>query len=182
MNSVLENLLNRRSVRSYTAEQIKEDDLNTILEAGKYAATGHGIQPWHFTVVQNQDLLSEIVASTKEAILASDDEVSKARITPEYHTFYHAPTVIFVSANPSMSPYSSLDASNAMENMLLAASSLGLASCYIINFIKGLTPELLKKLQLPEGYTPVASVAIGYLKGDTPQAAPRRENTITYIR
>ncbi|WP_088369495.1 nitroreductase family protein [endosymbiont 'TC1' of Trimyema compressum] len=64
-------MLERRSIRSYRTEQIKEADLKLILKAGQYAATGRGKQPWHFTVVQNDILIDDIAETCKEMLLAS---------------------------------------------------------------------------------------------------------------
>ena len=60
MNNVLETIKNRRSIRNYKAEQISQEELDLIIEAGIYAPTAGNEQPWHFTIVQNPDALKHI--------------------------------------------------------------------------------------------------------------------------
>jgi nitroreductase len=68
MNQTMETIRSRRSVRQYLTEQIKEDVLENIIEAAIYAPTGHNDQPWHFTVVQNKDLINEINVGAKKVM------------------------------------------------------------------------------------------------------------------
>ncbi len=68
MNQIMEVIKNRRSVRQYSSDQIKDEELETILESAIYAPTGHFDQPWHFTVIQNKDLINEINDGAKESM------------------------------------------------------------------------------------------------------------------
>ena len=181
MNETIKNILERRSIRSYRTEQIKEADLKLILKSGQYAATGRGIQPWHFTVVQDDILLDDIAATCKEALLESTEPFRN-----KLAAFHHAPTVIFISAEETET-YAAVDAANAAQNMAVAAWSLGIGSkCYIasfqVAFSGGKRASYLERLNLPDNYVPQFCLALGYHKGDIPEAAGRKQNTINFIR
>jgi nitroreductase len=84
--------------------------LQQILNAALYAPNAMNQQKWHFTVIQNKHLLDRMVDIIKQNELNSGDEfLEKRAISPKYHTFYHAPTVILISAeenNASLKPNS----------------------------------------------------------------------------
>ena len=99
MNQILETIKNRRSVRKYQDNQIKDDELEKILEAAIYAPTGHNDQPWHFTIIQDIDLINEINEGSKEVMQGMDVEwIANMGRAENLHIFYQAPTVIIVSA------------------------------------------------------------------------------------
>jgi nitroreductase len=183
MNETMKSLLNRRSIRAYEAKQVPDEILQQIVEAGRYAATGMGAQPWHFTVVQSPEVLTWIVKKNADAMAASDNPKVAARgKDPGFHTFFHAPTVIFVSGREG--PLTNADCANATQNMAVAAESLGIGSCYIVGFLRGFADhmiELAARLQTPEGFRPLFSLALGYASGPAPAPAPRKDN-VTYIR
>ena len=77
MNETIKNILERRSVRSYKTTQVKDQDIELILQCGFYAATAMGKQPWHLTVVQNRELMDKITAVNKELSLNSTIEFVK---------------------------------------------------------------------------------------------------------
>ena len=186
MNETIKNILGRRSIRAYQDRQIPEESLSLILECGQYAATAMGRQPWHFTVVQDREVLNEIVEENRRLILESGNErmIERAK-DPNFDNFHHAPTVIIVSAD-DQATFGAIDCANALQNMAVAAHSLGLGSCYIASFLMAIKgprgKELLEKLGIPEGYTPISCISVGYSAVEAPEPAPRRENTINYIR
>lgn len=102
----------------------------------------------------------------------------------KYNCFYHAPTVILVSGKDDERS-KVIDCSAATQNMLLAAEALNIGSCWVelvsLAFVGPQAQELREKLNLPEGYTPLYSVLLGY-KDMEGKAAPRKENTVQYIR
>jgi len=182
MNQVLETIKKRRSIRKYLPEQLKEAELRAILEAGAYAPSAHNEQSWHFTVIRNKELVDRISAKTKEVMAAQTaDWVKDMGNNKGFHLFYGAPAVIVVSMKKdAMSPL--VDCSAAIENMLLAAESLDIGSCWIglVRYYFALKDEL-PRLELPEGYEPCYAVALGY-KGVRPShALPRKENVVNYI-
>lgn len=186
MNEIIQNILNRRSVRVYSEEQIKQDDLNLILQAGIYAPSGCNNQPWHFTVVQNQKVLKTLDEETKKVLLTCGDEKFENYANNEkYSIFHHAPCAIVISGEKS-ALVPQIDCAAATENMMLAAESLGIGSCWI-----GLLTYLFKStqgkkytqlLEIPEGYEPYYAISLGYKKINNPKPHPRREGTVNYIK
>lgn len=83
MNEIIKNILNRRSVRKYKKEQIKIEELQAILEAGKYAPSAMNQQSWHFTVVQNKEVLRKIDEATKTAFIKSGNKNFEDRAKTE---------------------------------------------------------------------------------------------------
>lgn len=189
MNNILEVIKERRSIRRYLPNQITEEELNLILEAAVYAPSGHNDQPWHFTVIQNKEIIDDINNSTKAFMKnATTDWILKMANNENYHIFHNAPTVVIVSGDESNNkdiPYCPIsDCSAAVQNMMLVAQSIGVASCWV-----GLTSflfekeEELTKLNLPEGYKPQFAVTFGY-SAITKEIKPfpRRENVVTIIK
>lgn len=184
MNEVLKVIKNRRSIRSYLSTQIKQEDLDLIIEAGIYAPSGHNDQPWHFTVIQNKEIIKYISDKSKELMAKSQvDWVKNIGLNPKINLAYNAPTLIIVSGNKSaLSP--KVDCSAAIQNMLLAAESLNIGSVWIglITFFLKLEDEV-KKLGIPEGYEPYYGVALGYDAVTKERIAPKRKlNVVNYIR
>lgn len=177
---------NRRSIRAFKKEQIDEKDLQAVLEAGLYAPSARNEQPWHFTVIQDRKLLDRLTASAKEALSSTDLEFLQ-RILQEtnFDFFYHAPTVILISGDKNaMSPHASCAA--AAENILIAAESIGLGSCWINMPVRMLNSEAgdyyKKDLGIPEDFLPLYSVALGYKEASYTEAPARREGSINYVR
>lgn len=101
-NKVLENIKSRRSVRTYTERQVSAGDLNLILEAAAYAPSGMNFQTWHFTAIQNAAVLTELNEKIKGAFAKSDDPHLQERGHSEtYCCYYHAPTLVIVSNEPT---------------------------------------------------------------------------------
>ena len=196
MNIVLETIKNRRSTRKFRSEQIRQAELELILEAGTYAPSGHNCQPWHFLVIQSQEVLDRINDAAKGAMAQSADKhFAERAVNPRYHIFHHAPTVVIVSGDAAASSpvvsaatgqsYTPLaDCSAAIQNMLLAAESLNIGGCWIgvINIFFGL-PEETEKLAVPKGYKPLFAVSLGYKDPAVAAAAAlRRPGTVDYLR
>ena len=186
MNEVLKYIEARRSIRVYKTEQIKEEELQAILRAGMYAPSAMNQQSWHFTIIQNKGVVDKINQTCKELLRKSSDKNLQQRAGNEsYHVFYNAPTVIIVSGDEkAIMPHT--DCAAATENMLIASESLGIGSCWIgiaaflFNTQEG--DVLKKELGIPEGFKPLYIAAFGYKGIESPMAAPRRENTVNYIK
>lgn len=186
MNETLNNIRNRRSTRMFLPEQIAEESLKSIIEAGIYAPSASNQQPWHFTVIQNKELLDELNSKFKQFAKNSDSEyIRKVGNNENFHVFYKAPTVILVSGDENNN-YASVDCAAAVENMLIASESLGIGSCwvgfisYLLNSDEGV--ELVGKLGIPKGFKQIHSVCLGNKKTTANNAPSRKENTINYIR
>jgi nitroreductase len=183
MNHVLENIKNRRSVRQYKNEQIKGEEMDKILEAATYAPTGGNDQPWHFTILQNEDLINEINEGSKAVMREMDVEwIAQMGSTEEFNIFHRAPTVVIVSGRKdAVTPM--VDCSAAVQNMLLAAESMDIGSCWI-GFAKFFfeNPENMKKFNIPENYEVHFGVSLGYKVRENPQASERNKEVFNYFK
>jgi nitroreductase len=184
MNAVLSAIKNRRSIRSFKSEQIKDHELRAILEAARYAPNA-GSQAWQFIAVQRQQLIDDLSRASKDA--AKNHEIPFLRElanNPDFHAFYRAPAVILVCAPDS--PWAPYDCAAATENILLAAESLGLAACWIyfglLAFGGADGAKYAEPLGIRQGYRPYCSVALGNRRGPIPDPAPRKHDTVTYIK
>ena len=183
MNKVLQTIANRRSSRSFRAEQIQEKELQAILAAGLQAPSGHNDQSWYFAVVQNRELIDEISAGCKQEMQkAAMDWMAELGRNQKYHIFYHAPTVIIVAAHKkAISPLP--DVSAAIQNMLIAAESLDIGSCWMgFAAFYFNSPERYQKLGIPDGYKVHYGVALGYKPEKVTLAPPlRKRDTYFHI-
>lgn len=185
MNETIKTILNRRSIRAYKQEQIREDELQLILEAGIYAPSAINEQPWHITVVQNKELLNKINEACRVMMLkAPSNPFTERAKDPNFSIFYHAPALIIVSgSDKAIAPQA--DCALAIENMFLAAASLEIGSCWINAIINLLNSESGKELRselgIPEGFKAYSAGSFGY-KAVEAAAAPRKENMINVIK
>lgn len=176
MNKVLKTIASRRSSRSFKAEQIQEKELQAILEAGLQAPSGHNDQSWYFAAVQNRGLIDEISAGCKQEMRKAPlDWMAELGGNGKYHIFYHAPTVIIVAAhNKAISPLP--DVCAAIQNMLIAAESLDIGSCWMgFAAFYFNSPERYQKLGIPEEFTVHYGVALGYKPEKVNPAPPKRK-------
>ena len=162
-NEVLKNIITRRSVKKYRPEQIKAEELDAVLEAGLYAPSGMGAQSPVMVAVQDRETMDQIVRMNA-AVMGTDA-----------NPYYDAPTVILVFG-PSDRRTFVEDASCVLENMMLAAHSIGLGSRWIHR------EKDMKKWGVPEGHTGVGALSLGYPDGEPKEAAPRREGRIIYVK
>lgn len=176
----------RRSIRKYQDRQIAREDLKKIMEAGLYAPNAGGGQRTIVVAVQNKDLCEKIgrlnaskfdrsklagsYVSNEQPSLIDDPAIKSG--------FYGAPTVCAIFA-PKNFLYSIPDAFCCAENMVLAATELGLASCIIARgeetFDNESGAEFLKEWNIPDSYIARCFVLLGYCEGEYPQSKPRKE-------
>ncbi|WP_143319812.1 nitroreductase [Clostridium sp. HBUAS56010] len=186
MNEVIQNILTRRSVRTYQEKQISGEDLNAILEAAKFAPSGMGKQCWHFTAIQNKEVIDKLVLTVKEALKKSEiEQLKKMADNPAFNPFYNAPTIV-LTAYDRNAQTGMEDCAAALQNMFLAAHSLNIGSCWIqILAITCNDPEvrsLLTELGIPKDYDLCGTAALGYNSKEAPKAAPRKEGIVTIIK
>ena len=186
MNEVIKTILERRSVRKYEDKPVSREDLELIVKCGRYAATGMGKQPWHFTVVTQRAVLDKLSNANAAIMLADPNTPPFVREQMEngtFDTYRGAPCAVLVSGADCAS-MTVADCANAVENMALAAKSLGLDSCYLASFQVCLNAPnggpLKAELGIPEGYTPHFALAIGY-GAEQPVAAPRKEDAVNWV-
>lgn len=184
MNEVLKAIKSRRSVRNFKQDQISQENLELILEAGIYAPTANNEQPWHFTVIQNEEFLRYINDKTREEMAGADIEwVKKMGSNPAFYVTYNAPTLIIVSGRTDATAWSA-DCAAAIENILLAAESLDIGSVWLglLRYYYRQEDEV-NKLGIPEGYQPYYGIALGYKSGEKKDIIPiRNRDVINYIR
>ncbi|EHJ01679.1 nitroreductase [Clostridium sp. DL-VIII] len=186
MNEVIKNILTRRSIRSYTDEQISDEDLNIILETAKFAPSYKGAQSWHFTVVQNKEKINQLISVIKEALQNSSiEQYKKMGNIPNFNPFYNAPTIIITACDKN-SPEKEADAAVALENIMLAAHSLNIGSCWIssLSIVRD-DPNvigILSELGIPENYTILGTAALGFSNNSNAKATPRKEGTINIVK
>ncbi len=185
MNETLQTIRQRRSIRKFQDTSVPDDITEAILESGRQAPSAMNRQERHFTAVQAQPILADINRESK-AVAASlpDRYLSLMAQSENYSIFHHAPLVIIVSG-PDRAMVES-DCAAAIQNMLLAAESLGYGACWV-NFVLFLfqgpkAEEYRARLNLPEGYRPYGSLAIGMKEGEPPGERAIRGNTVTHIR
>ena len=173
MNEVLQNMKTRRSYRSFEPRQVSEEHLQAILEAGTWAASGMNRQAGKIVVVQDPETREQL-RRMNAAVMGNEDS----------DPFYGAPTVCIVLANTEVRTWQE-DGSLVIGNMLNAAASLGVGSCWIHRAREEFdTPEgkaLLAKWGIPETYRGVGHCILGYPKGEPRPAAPRKEDYIVRI-
>lgn len=168
LNSIKE----RRSIRAYKPEQIKDEELDLVLEAGTYAPTGMGKQSPKMVVVQDKE--------TVELLSRLNAEVMGVTSDP----FYGAPTIVIVFADKNVPTYVE-DGSLVLGNLMLAAYAVGLGSCWINRAKEVFAGEEGKKLMakwgVPENYVGVGHCALGYMDGELPHAKERKKDYILKV-
>ena len=159
MNETLNVIKKRSSIRAYKPEPLGEEELDILLRAGLAAPTAANRQEVHFTVVKNGNPVLAEIEEEKNAVRG---------LRPRYNFYYDAPVVVFLSADRDFH-WGGLDAGIAVENMSLAAESLGLGSLIIGCIYEALTGDreqyFAEKLAIPEGYRFEIAIALG--KRDT---------------
>jgi nitroreductase len=172
MENVLKVLKERRSIRKYKAEQVKDRDLDAVLEAGIWAASGNGKQSAVMVVLQDVGKISRL-EKLNAAVLGN----------PEAKPFYGAPTVITVLADKSVPTWVD-DGNMVIANLLNAAHAVGLGSCYIYRagaiFDGDDGKALLKEWGLSGSYGGVGHVLLGYA-AENPVPAQRKNGRIIKI-
>lgn len=169
-NQILKAMRERRSVKKYLPTLVEEEKLQAILEAGKYAANGRGMQSATMVVVQD--------AKTREQLRKMNAAVLG---NPDMDPFYGAPTIVVVLADKNHTTAVE-DGSLVMGNLMLAAYSVGVDSCWIHRAKEMFASEegkaLLKEWGLEGEYIGVGNCILGYRDCEYPVAKPRKENFV----
>ena len=191
-NEVLDCIRSRRSTRNFKDQQLKAEELETLLEAATWAPSGGNNQSWLFTAVQNKETIYKINELVREGFktwIPDDDYPGKlgakaAAEKEDSHFFYHAPTLIIASNKPNYEN-AMADCSLALENLFLAANSLGLGSCYInqLHWLRNDANlrDFLFELGIPREHTICSSAVVGYIEKASMVPA-RKDGTIHIIK
>ena len=173
MNEILKNIKERRSVKSYKPDPVPHELVEKIVEAGTYAATGRNRQAPIILAVSNKEMRDKL-SKLNAKILGIDGD-----------PFYGAPVVLVVLADKAVNTRV-YDGSIVMANLMLAASSLGVGSCWIHRaketFELPEGKEILKSLGIEGEYEGIGNCILGYPDGPIPEAKPRKENWAYYIQ
>lgn len=172
-NDFLEIIRTRRSCRQYKAEQIKDEELNAVLEAGTYAPTSRGMQSPYIVAVQNEELRAKLAKMNAQVMGVTSNP------------YYDAPTYVLVFT-PADANNPIQDGSCVLENMMLAAHAIGLASCWIHReremFSTDEGKELMKTFGLPEGLVGIGALSLGYPAREADEPKPRKEGYYRVIK
>ena len=147
-------IMRRRSVRKYEPKPMPDEDLHTIIEAGRNAPSAANRQPWHFIVIKDPDQRRKV-----------------AEACSDQHWMADAAVIIAGVGKPSVNEkWYAVDVAIAMQNMILSATALGYGTCWIGAFDQERVANLL---EVPEDMRVVALTPVG-VPADQPEARPRQ--------
>lgn len=173
MNDIIKAMETRRSIRGYKEDMVPEELIAEVVEAGTYAATGMGRQSPIILAVTNKKVRDRLSKVNAEIMGTTGDP------------FYGAPVVLVVLADKSRPTYL-YDGSLVMGNLMLAAHSLDLGSCWIHRAKETFEREegkaILKELGIEGDYEGIGNCVIGYAKEPAKDAAPRKADYVHYIK
>lgn len=192
-NQVLNVIRNRRSVRAYRPEGLPRETLEAVLEAGRYAPSGGNNQTSHFMVLESPALLMELARLVEREFAAmelredlySSLKSSIAQSKRGGYVFHYGAPVLVVLANRKGYGNAMADCSVALENMMLAAASLGVGSCWI-NQLHWLDENhavrrYLEERGLGPDETVCGAVSLGYPAEELRPPLPRKGNPVTFV-
>ena len=174
MNEIIKAMIERRSIRKFKSDMVSKKNIDEIIEAGLYAANGMGRQAVITVAVTNKELRDKIAEDNRK--IGGWDE--------GFDPFYGAPVILIVLAEKDWRNRV-YDGSLVIGNMMLAAHSLGLGSIWIHRakeeFETDEYKKLLKDIGVQGEWEGIGHCAIGYIDGDIPKPAPRKENRVYFI-
>ena len=174
MNEIIKAMLERRSVRRFKPEKPEESLINEVINCGLYAASGKNTQGVRIIAVTNKEKRDEIAEMNRR--IGGWDE--------GFDPFYGAPVILIVLADKNRHT-DVYDGSLVMGNMMLAAHSLGLGSCWIHRakeeFEGEIGQKLLRQLGIDGIYEGIGHCAVGYYEGEYPSAPDRKENRVYFV-
>ena len=197
MNSIIQNIKNRRSIRKYKDKPITKKLIEELIETAKYAPSSHNRQPWNFTIITNKeviDALSKDIKSWYKGVIKLStpllfiNEVKKsvkemsARARSEKDLFfYHAPCVIIIHA-PNKKFFAQ-DCSCASQNIMLAARSIDIGSCWIgfADIVLNKSRKIKKSLKIPLSHQIMSTIALGYPEKFPSNALPRKDCKVDWV-
>ena len=179
--SIADIIAQRKSVRAYTDQPVDDADLQTVVEAGRWAPNAG---PFQITVLRNAQSRKRLDEATHKAMLDSGMEFLRMRASlPGYRPLYAAPVVILLSGPTG--PYTAVNCALAAENIALQATASGLGSCFIVTPGLALNADaaLASEVGLPEGHVFQCAVLLGRAAAEDPYTKPEREpkGTVGYV-
>lgn len=175
MNEVIEMMKTRRSIRKFKPDALPDEIIEQIAEAGTHAATGKNLQSPTIIAVTNKQLRDRISEMNRK--IGGWQE--------GFDPFYGAPAMLIVLADKNV-PTAVYDGSLVMGNLMLAAHSLGIGSIWIHRAKEEFESEegkaILAELGISGDQVGIGHCALGYIDGEEPKAAPRKENWVYYAK
>lgn len=172
MNEVLNCIKTRRSIKKYKSDAVPTELIEKIIEAGTYAPSGMNRQSAIIVAIENKEVRDNLSKINAEIMGTTNDP------------FYNAPVLLVVLAKKDFFTHV-YDGSVVIENMLLAAHSLGLGACWIHRAKETFETEygknLLKSLGIEEEYEGIGNCVIGYPDME-PIEKPRKDNYVYYVK
>ena len=168
MNETLKLIADRYSCRNFSDKSIPEEDLRAIAQAAIQAPSAMNMQPCFFAVVTDGALLADLDEAGMTHIAALPDKTVYERMQSRGgRLLYNAPCAIIIALNAQpVNEYKKVDLGIAAENIVLAAASLGIASCHHglteFAFQGNKAAEFTKRMNFPEGYEFGLAVLLGY--------------------
>lgn len=153
MNTVIENILTRRSVRVFTEKEISKEDIDILVKCALYAPSARNLQTWKFTVLTKKEDIRELASVMGKALGREGYDM-------------YCPSALIIPSNRKDSPFGRDDNACALQNIFLAAHSLGIGSVWI-NQLNGICDEsevrkVLNKFEIPEDHIVFGMAALGY--------------------
>ncbi len=184
-DAIIHNILNRRAIRKYTAEQVSQEKIDTIMKCAIYAPSALNKQPWEIRVIQNPAILEEINKRFLSFAQGKEFQGSAARYRePGFSIFHNSPSLIVIASDKS-NVNAKLDVGLAMQNILLSADALGLGTCPLGTLVPILNlPEnedILRLLNIPDGYEVAINISLGY-PAESPTAPIRYADKVKIIK
>ena len=175
MTDLLNTIKSRRSIRKFKGDNIPEDILNRIIEAGTYAATGMNKQSPIIVAVTNKEIRDKL----------SQANCKIGGWKEGFDPFYGAPVILIVLADRNLTNCV-YDGSLVMGNLMLAAHELGIGSCWIHRakeeFEMPEWKQWLKDIGVEGEYIGIGHCVLGYIDGDYPNAPKRKENWVYWVK
>ena len=182
MNQTIESIISRRSVKKYTDQQVPLELIEQIVKAGTYAPSGMNMQSAKIIAVTNKEMRDRLSHINLEIVKGRNLTTSSGHSDP----FYGAPVVLVVLARKDVGT-NIYDGSLVMENLMIAANSLGLGSCWIHRAKETFETEegkqILSELGIPDEYVGIGNCILGYPAPDAlkPQA-PRKDDFVVWVK
>ncbi len=183
-NPTLQSIFDRRSIRRFLPEPLTEAQLETLVQVALASPTARDRQAWHFSFVADPALIAEIGDAAVETFRRNGDQAVLDRLASRGGgLLYEAPLVVFLSCPGDEQDYKGLDCGIAVENLAVAATSMGLGSCIIAMARAAFQGEsgaaLARRIGVPEGSSFAISIAVGRAAMDKdPHARDRSKVTV----
>jgi nitroreductase len=189
-NEVTRAITKRRSIRYYSKMPVPDEVVEKLIETGIHAPSALGLYPWSFIVVKDKEMMQKISDYAKPIVLEGLKNAKRVGMTQKYldmvgeegfSIFYNAPCLLLVLGKND-APLADVDCSLCAQNIMLAAYSMGLGTCWIGSgrYLEK-NPGLVEELGIPDEYHLVASLVLGY-PAEKPEMPARPEPSVYWIK